>query len=222
MTNWEEWSWINEDEAKTLQLTPLKKLQKLVLNGCPKLRSLPEGLLSHCTALTDLALVGTNRVKEVKNLYSVKRIVLTDCMSLIEVSNLTSLYRLMITRCRKLLVVERLDELQDLVLDDQEMETLPEWLLTAAGKGKFTRIQKMDIESNAQLLSRCLMNGPEWMKFSYMPLVRGYTPGITSYILYTKDPLSFNSKLPNVNVGNGGGSGEHGGAGSSGGAGVST
>ncbi|KAH7659827.1 RNI-like protein [Dioscorea alata] len=223
MTNWEEWSWINEDEARTLRLTPLKKLQKLVLNGCPKLRSLPEGLLSHCTALTDLALVSTNNVKEVKNLYSVKHILVMDCESLIEVSNLTHLYRLMITKCRKLVVVERLDELQDLVLDDQEMETLPEWLLTAAGEGKFSGIQKMDFESNAQLLSRCLMNGPEWMKFSYMPLVRGYTPRVTSYIVYTKDPLSFVSKLPDVTVGNdGGGSGGDVGAGSSECAGVST
>ncbi|KAJ0989842.1 hypothetical protein J5N97_008198 [Dioscorea zingiberensis] len=60
----------------------------------------------------------------------------------------------MITRCRKLVVVERLDALQHLVLDDQEMESLPEWLITAEGEGKFREIQKMDIESNAQLLSR--------------------------------------------------------------------
>ncbi|XP_078149398.1 putative disease resistance protein RGA3 [Carex rostrata] len=61
MQNWKEWQWNKEQPA-------MPNLRQLVINVCPHLRSLPEGLSHHATSLESLHIYGANNLITVGNL----------------------------------------------------------------------------------------------------------------------------------------------------------
>ncbi|XP_010911917.1 putative disease resistance protein RGA4 [Elaeis guineensis] len=165
MRNWKEWSLgmgeeVGDDEIRGASKL-LPRLKHLVLENCPELIALPEGL-GHATNLQELYIVGAHNLREIKNLPS-----LTDTLYIKEnprlerVSNLPMLKFLSIQNCSMLEQVENLDKLQYLVFKhpsavqrtseipigpspeclqdvsnnfDQQMEHLPRWLLELLGQ----------------------------------------------------------------------------------------
>ncbi|XP_073106730.1 LOW QUALITY PROTEIN: putative disease resistance protein RGA3 [Elaeis guineensis] len=133
MPNWEEWWWRREEEDnQTTSLLPSLKI--LAIGECPKLRSLPESLLCHATALKRLKIKGAHSLREIQNLHSLTELLLMDNSSLERVSNFSALKDLSVRNCEELKVVEGVDAIEHIELDDREAEnSLPEWL---AGAGE--------------------------------------------------------------------------------------
>lgn len=199
MPNWEEWCWLSEEEEEVDQMTVvmLPCLKLLEIKRCPKLRSLPEGLLRHATALTVVRIEGARNLKEIKNMRFVEELVLYDCPSLERVCDLPALRTLWLRGCGDLREVEGVGALRHLHLKDLEMGSLPKWLL-AAGEGvKFRELRKLYITGKRTLLTRCLEHGPDWHMIEHVPSVEAHTWDEAAYIYYTKSPRSFITNMPN-------------------------
>ncbi|KAJ6791734.1 putative disease resistance protein RGA4 [Iris pallida] len=195
MPNWAEWWWLSEEEDDRMTVV-LPCLKLLEIKRCPKLRSLPEGLLRHATALTVVRIEGARSLKEIKNLRFVVELVLYDSPSLERVRDLPALRTLWLRGCGDLREVENIDALRHLHLKDLEMGSLPEWLLTAGREVKFRELRKLYITGKKRLLTRCLEDGLDWHMIRHVPSVEAHTLDESAYIYYTKSPLSFVTNMP--------------------------
>ncbi|XP_038980058.1 putative disease resistance protein RGA3 isoform X2 [Phoenix dactylifera] len=161
MPNWEQWWWRSEEEDnRTTSLLP--SLRSLEIDGCPKLRSLPESLLCHATALKELRIFGAHSLKEIQNLHSLVELILIENSSLERASNFSGLKHLDVYDCEELKVVEGVDAVEHIQLPDREAESLPEWLV---GKGEeqpcFPSLHKLTLSNKI-----CRRGLPDW------PLIR--------------------------------------------------
>ena len=204
MPNWVEWSWCGKGEEEEPEGCP--KLCDLVLEGCPKLRLLPEGLICHSTALTRLRIKGAHSLTQVQNLLHLQYLELTDCPHLERVSHLPVLKKLFVESCGGLKYVESLNALENLKLEDSETDSLPEWLLGERQEEmQFQGLRRLRIYGTIQLLSRCTVGGSDWDTIRHIPRVYAYhiyeEPAY--YIHYTKSPFSFDTNLPNNGEGTG-------------------
>ncbi|KAG1361134.1 putative disease resistance RPP13-like protein 1 [Cocos nucifera] len=190
MDNWEEWSFglvegVGEERRGAPKLLP--HLRKLELDGCPKLRALPEGLW-HATNLQKLRISNADDLKEINNLPSLKS--------------------LQIIYCRMLEHVENLDKLQFLTVEtysttdgDGQRERLPQWLLEQLqnAPAAMQNLQKFDLTCSLLLLKTFLKDGPNWPIIQPIPQVRiqeyGRRSRRPSYIRYTKDPPTFKTHI---------------------------
>ncbi|XP_038974464.1 putative disease resistance protein RGA3 [Phoenix dactylifera] len=130
MPNWEEWWWQwAEEDNQTTSLLPSLKI--LIINRCPKLRSLPESLLCHVTALTTLQITRAHSLRNIQNLPSLTELILAHNSSLERVSNFPILKHIDVEDCEELKVVEGANAVEHIQLDDREAESLPEWLVGA-------------------------------------------------------------------------------------------
>uniref|UniRef100_A0ACD6A4F8 Uncharacterized protein n=1 Tax=Avena sativa TaxID=4498 RepID=A0ACD6A4F8_AVESA len=150
MSNWEEWSFVEEDGAAAVAATEegedgsaeirkgkapspmiqlLPRLKRLELIGCPKLRALPQQLGLEATSLKVLQLRGASCLKLVEDLLFLSDLLLIDgCGSLEKVSNLPLVGELRINDCPGLRCVEGLGSLQQLWLDHDMQELSSLWI----------------------------------------------------------------------------------------------
>ncbi|XP_038971776.1 putative disease resistance protein RGA3 [Phoenix dactylifera] len=164
MPDWEEWEWEVKDDDR---LTTVPKLKKLALHDCPKLRSLPSGLVHHATTLTKLQIVSCDSLKAIRGFSSIQELKIADSPNLEVVSDLPSL--------------------KTLKLKDHDMRALPEWLTD------FPTLNKLEIEADEQLLRRCLNDGLDWPKIEHIPYVYAKSSYRSRYI--SKSPSGFSTNL---------------------------
>ncbi|XP_010942040.3 putative disease resistance protein RGA3 [Elaeis guineensis] len=168
MFNWEEWEWeVKHDD----RLIALPNLKQLTLCHCPKLRSLPSGLVHHATSLTKLEISSCDNLREIRGLSSIKELEISYSRNLEGVSDLPSL--------------------KTLALGDDKMQSIPEWL------HDFPALNKLEITAGTQLLRRCLKNGLDWTKIEHIPNVYAKNFNRSRYI--SKSPSAFSTSL-NDNV----------------------
>ncbi|KAF3339393.1 putative disease resistance protein RGA3 [Carex littledalei] len=189
MPNWKEWQW-NEG------LIAMPKLKQLHIEACPELRSIPEGLLLHATSLQDLDVVGTDNLNSVENFSSIKDIRVVRNPILERISNLPGISYILIKECPNLKAVENLESLQRMEIIGDEMETLPEYLLT-------TMPQKLRIRCSEDLLLKIASkreSGSEWNRFKHISKVTIYSPDKSFYANYQKTPFSFTTNVKSVQM----------------------
>ncbi|KQJ87616.1 hypothetical protein BRADI_4g12313v3, partial [Brachypodium distachyon] len=171
LVEWQEWEW-----EEQMQAFPV--LEELGLGNC-KLRRLPPGLASSARALKKLTVQCIQQISDLENFGSVVDLAVDKNTDLERITNLPKLQKLVIVMCPKLKVLEGVRALQRLVLEDYDMETLPEYM-----RGINPRYLHLD----------CSLSGPEWDKFSHIEHVKAYADDGENlrkwYVLYTRDPYN--------------------------------
>lgn len=179
MKKLEEWS-LTVEENNQVVLPCLKSLQ---IQGCPKLRALPEGL-KH-VALCELHVEGAHSLTEIKDLPKLSdELHLKDNKVLQRISNLPMLRSLIIDDCSKLKHVAGLEALQRLrLVFPPSTETFyfeeliifwsiafPRWLELLIQKCKGLR--RFELQCGLSLLRSCLDGGKNWHLVQQIPEVR--------------------------------------------------
>ncbi|KAG1347785.1 putative disease resistance RPP13-like protein 1 [Cocos nucifera] len=218
MRNWQEWHW-----DKGTQAMPC--LKELTLYKCPKLMSLPEGLLLHATSLTKLTIFDAGSLTTIENLLSLTTLkvkcclnpekvsdlpMLTtldvnNCSKLEKFSNLPALTTLEVEACLKLEVLENLQSLKIMELIDYEMKSLPSCLLTGVQRDKKKRkrvhvalLEKLEIRCSIELIRKIWQRAsPEWSTIQDMQQVHAYSwDRLRSvHVLYNKFPFRFTTNF---------------------------
>ncbi|XP_064957244.1 putative disease resistance protein RGA3 [Musa acuminata AAA Group] len=163
MTNMEVWDWVAEGFA-------MRRLDKLDLVNCPKLKSLPEGLIRQATCLTTLDLTDVCALKSIGGFPSVKELSISGESDLEIVADLPAL------------------ELLKLGGFFFPYNHLPEWL------ADFTILQRLDVHGTTQLLRRCLQNGAYWPMIKHFPNF-SIKDDRGNYINYIKHSGTFETNL---------------------------
>ncbi|KAM0866894.1 hypothetical protein ACQ4PT_042336 [Festuca glaucescens] len=160
MVEWEEWEWV-----EAVQAFPV--LRELVIQSC-KLTSLPPGLSSQAKALNKLIIEYVQGLTYIENFASLVRLEVSALPDLERITNLARLQILIIADCPKLKVLEGVPALQTLSLDNEDMETLPEFM-----GGINPRC--LDLYCSLALLYSIAagQSGPEWDKFGHVERVKG-------------------------------------------------
>nr|CBW30232.1 Disease resistance protein (CC-NBS-LRR) [Musa balbisiana] len=172
MTNMEVWDWVAEGFA-------MRRLDKLVLIRCPKLKSLPEGLIRQATCLTTLYLIDVCALKSIRGFPSVKELSICGDSDLEIVADLPAL------------------ELLKLGTFGSRINHLPEWL--TASPACFTTLQRLDVYGTTQLLRRCLQNGADWPMIKHFPIF-SIKDDRGNYINYIKHSCTFETNLVDDNA----------------------
>ncbi|KAJ3685005.1 hypothetical protein LUZ61_014169 [Rhynchospora tenuis] len=191
MSNWVEWLWEEDQPA-------MPKLKQLFIECCPKLISLPMGLLHHATSLEGLQIIAADHIRYVENLPLVQRLSVFENPNLERMSNLPSLSLIQIRNCPNLKILENLKPFHRMELRDLQMETLPEYLIT-------TMPEKLTIWCNNELLVKITsqgIGGTEWKKFEHIHVVKIYSKGRSLYAEYRKSPFSFTTNADQQNQSN--------------------
>ncbi|THU62341.1 hypothetical protein C4D60_Mb01t04120 [Musa balbisiana] len=165
MTNMEVWDWVAEGFA-------MRRLDKLVLDNCPKLKSLPEGLIRQATCLTTLVLTDACAFKSIRGFPSVKELSISGESDLEIVADLPALEFLNLGTYRR------------------RNNHLPEWL----AQQSFTTLQRLDVFGTTQQLVRCLQNGADWPMIEHFPKF-SIEDGRGNYINYIKHSCTFDTNL---------------------------
>ncbi|XP_064998385.1 putative disease resistance RPP13-like protein 1 isoform X1 [Musa acuminata AAA Group] len=165
MTNMEVWDWVAEGFA-------MRRLDKLVLENCPKLKSLPEGLIRQATCLTTLDLSDVCALKSIRGFPSVKELSTSGESDLEIVADLPALEFLNLGTYRR------------------RNNHLPEWL----AQQSFTTLQRLDVRGTTQILRRCLQNGADWPMIERFPKF-SIEDGRGNYINYIKHSCTFDTNL---------------------------
>nr|XP_019701675.1 putative disease resistance protein RGA3 [Elaeis guineensis] len=159
---------LNEGEVR---LIALPKLRELTLYNCPKLRSLPSGLVHHATTLIMLQISYCHNLKAIRGFSSVKELEISYSCNLEDVSDLP--------------------RLKLLKLEDHEMRSLPEWF--HGGQLDFPLLNKLEIIASDQQLRRCLEDGSDWPKIEHIRYVSAKNHDGSRYI--SKSPSGFSNNL---------------------------
>ncbi|CAD5183434.1 unnamed protein product [Musa acuminata subsp. malaccensis] len=165
MTNMEVWDWVAEGFA-------MRRLDKLVLGNCPKLKSLPEGLIRQATCLTTLFLADVCALKSIRGFPCVKEMSIIGESDLEIVADLPAL------------------EVLNLGLFGRRNNHLPDWL----AQQSFTTLRRLDVRGTTQILRRCLQNGADWPMIERFPIfsIRDFRG---NYINYIKHSCTFDTNL---------------------------
>jgi hypothetical protein len=186
MVEWEEWEWVD-----AVQAFPV--LRELVIMSC-KLPSLPPGLSSQARALNKLDIAYVNALTCVENFATLVRLEVFALPYLERISNLPRLQMLCIDDCPKLKVLEGVPTLQTLLLKDEGMETLPEYM-----GGISPRCLELYCSLALLYSVDAGPSGPEWDKFSHIECVKAYAREGDMvkkwYVLYTANPFNLETNV---------------------------
>ncbi|KAG1347793.1 putative disease resistance protein RGA3 [Cocos nucifera] len=193
--NWQEWHWDKGTQA-------MPSLNYLWLDDCPKLMSLPEGLLLHATSLTKLEISFATSLTTIENLLSLKELIITVAPNLEKVSDLPALTTLLVAYCQELRVVENLQSLKRMKLINYDMKSLPSYLLKGVQRGikkrkrvEIAHLEKLEIMCSSELARNiCHRAGPEWPKIQDIQQVR--VSSLDGPVLdYNKSPFSLTTEF---------------------------
>ncbi|VAI82181.1 unnamed protein product [Triticum turgidum subsp. durum] len=161
MVQWEKWGWEGQVQA-------MPQLENLVLNKC-KLRHVPRGLALNARALKDLSIQDVQHLNCLENFPSVVELTVFGSPDLERIANLPNLQKLSITDCPKLKVLESIPALRTLLLEDNDMEELPEYM-------RDIKPRHLQLYCGIWLLSsiNAGRSGPEWDKFRHVEYVKAY------------------------------------------------
>ncbi|KAF7105358.1 hypothetical protein CFC21_106175 [Triticum aestivum] len=192
MVEWAEWDWEEQVQA-------MRRLEKLVLMNC-KLRHVPPGLASSARSLKILGLQYVKHLSYIESFPSVVELLVNRCPDLERITNLPNLQKLSIMYCPKLKVLERIASLERLVLEDYNMEKLPEYMRNIKPKHLqlFCRLWLLSVVATGQ-------SGTEWDKFGQVEHVKAYAGDGDSqrkwYVLYTRgDNCKLDSNISSSTV----------------------
>ncbi|XP_023156710.1 LOW QUALITY PROTEIN: putative disease resistance protein RGA3 [Zea mays] len=163
-------------------------LQKLQLESCPKLQNLPVGL-RHVTSLTKLHVADMASLEAVDDIATLRELSVWNTPNLKRISNLPSLEGINMCHCPMLESVENVDGLRTVRIFDHDLRDMPRWIEAHASK-----LRSLNFTSTAELLKRCLVDGPDWSVIKGIKEVRGYSTGC-SYIYYNRSPYIFESNV---------------------------
>ncbi|KAM0866898.1 hypothetical protein ACQ4PT_042338 [Festuca glaucescens] len=186
MVEWEEWEWV-----EAVQAFPV--LRKLLIVSC-KLTSLPAGLSSQARALNKLLIHFVQGLTYVASFASLVRLDVLALPDLERITNLARLQILIIKDCPKLKVLEGVPALQSLSLDNEDMETLPEYMGGISPR-------YLEIYCSLALLYSIAAgpSGPEWDKFSHIDRVKADAREGDMikkwYVLYTANPYNLETNV---------------------------
>ncbi|KAI4991029.1 hypothetical protein ZWY2020_039400 [Hordeum vulgare] len=131
--------------------TDMPLLERLHLDGCPRMISVPSWL-QHCTTLKSLKIHHADALQNIENLPALKELQVHDSSNLKRVFNLRRLEDLKIVNCACLSIVQDVPLLCILRLDlDEHTSQLPEWIQR---KQPFT-LRRLEIVGSEDLLDRC-------------------------------------------------------------------
>ncbi|KAJ4807494.1 NBS-LRR-like resistance protein [Rhynchospora pubera] len=185
MPSWVEWLWDERQPA-------MPKLKELYIYECPKLSSLPQGLLCHATSLEVLQIKAVEQLKSVEDLRSVKELYVEESSNLERISNLPNLSFIQIVNCPNIKILQNLKPRYRMFLIDYEMETLPEYLRKA-------EVEKLTVWCTEELLvmiASLEIGTSEWQKFEYIPRVKFYGGDDESlYATYQRTPFRFTTNV---------------------------
>ncbi|KAJ3684131.1 hypothetical protein LUZ61_013295 [Rhynchospora tenuis] len=184
MSSWEEWSWDERQPA-------MPKLKKLWIGECPKLTSLPKGLLCHATSLEVLTIKAVQQLKSVEDLRSVKELYVEESSYLERISNLPNLSFIKIRNCPNLKILENLKPRYRMELVDYKMETLPEYLRNAEPEKLIVRCTEELLVTIASLGA----GSSERQNFEHIPVVKFYSRNESLYATYQKTPSRFTTNV---------------------------
>ncbi|KAG1347804.1 putative disease resistance protein RGA3 [Cocos nucifera] len=196
MPNWQEWHWDEGTQA-------MPCLKYLCLRFCPKLMSLPEGLLLHATSLTKLVIKDADNLTAIGKLLSLTILEVNSCWDLEIVSDLPMLTTLEVADCPKLKVAENLQSLKKMKLVDYEMKSLPSYLLKRVQRSTKKRkrvqvahLEKLEIHCSIELIRKiCQRAGPEWPTIEDIQQVHVHSEDRSVHVLYNKSPFSFTTNF---------------------------
>ncbi|KAG1347798.1 putative disease resistance protein RGA3 [Cocos nucifera] len=193
--NWQEWHW---DRTQAMPC-----LNYLWLDDCPKLMSLPEGLLLHATSLTTLIISNAGSLTAIENLLSLTTLEVQCCPNLEKVSDLPMLTTLEVWSSPKLELVENLQSLKRMKLVDGEMRSLPSYLLKRVQRSTKKRkrvqvahLEKLEIQCSSELTRKiCQRASPEWPTIQDIQQVHVYSKDRSMHVFYNKSPFSFTTNF---------------------------
>ncbi|KAM3364195.1 hypothetical protein ACQJBY_014487 [Aegilops geniculata] len=161
MVEWEEWEWEEQVQA-------MRHLEEFVLSNC-RLRHIPPGLASNARSLKILSLSFVKHPSNIESFPSVVELGVYGCPDLERITNLPNLQKLTIINCPKLKVLELIASLERLVLEDYNMEKLPEYM-------RDIKLRHLQLFCRLWLLSAVAagQSGTEWDTFSQVDHVKAY------------------------------------------------
>ncbi|KAJ1688764.1 hypothetical protein LUZ63_012919 [Rhynchospora breviuscula] len=184
MPSWVEWLWDERQPA-------MPKLKKIFIQDCPKLSSLPKGLLCRATSLEVLVIKAVEQLKSVEDLRSVKELYVVESSNLERISNLLNLSLIKIIKCPNLKILENLKPRYRMVLVDYKMETLPEYLRKAEAE----KLTVWCTEDLLVMITSLRVGSSEWQKFEHIPVVKFYSLKKSLYATYQRTPFRFTTNV---------------------------
>ncbi|XP_010906147.2 putative disease resistance protein RGA3 [Elaeis guineensis] len=195
LPNWQDWHWDKGTKA-------MPCLNYLWLDDCPKLMSLPEGLLLHATSLTKLDISFATSLTTIENLLSLKELIITVAPKLEKLSDLPALTILQVAYCPELRVVENLQSLKRMKLINYDMKSLPSYLLKGVQTGikkrkrvEIAHLEKLEIMCSSELARNiCHRASSEWPKIQDIQQVHVSSED-GPVLVYNKSPFSFTTEF---------------------------
>jgi NB-ARC domain/Rx N-terminal domain len=197
MPNWKEWTLPCSEGENSPSFHLMPHIKTFVIEKCPKLRVLPEGL-KQLKEIKRLSFKEADSIRSIHDLpFECGTFCLTENRYLESLSNLPGVKEIHFHSNPNLRHVSKLDSLELIILEDHEMECLPEWLMKFMEERKGHKADKihLDLFCNKVLLERCQKNGPDWPIIECFSSVSVHNEDRSASLKYTREPESYYANL---------------------------